>query len=38
MTYEFDELPDADHGSVIQAGMPKVFAFFEQYAKGGKKR
>jgi beta-glucosidase len=38
MTYEFDEMPDADHGSVIQAGMPKVFAFFDQYAKGGKKR
>jgi predicted esterase/lysophospholipase L1-like esterase len=35
MTYEFDELADADHGSVIPAGMPKVFAFFDRFAKGG---
>jgi lysophospholipase L1-like esterase/predicted esterase len=33
MTYEFAELPEADHGSVIQAGVPKVFAFFEQHRK-----
>jgi dipeptidyl aminopeptidase/acylaminoacyl peptidase len=38
MTYEYLELPDADHGSVIQAGVPKIFAFFDQYAKGGRKR
>ena len=35
MTYEYEALADADHGSVIPAGMPKVFAFFDRYAKGG---
>jgi lysophospholipase L1-like esterase/dienelactone hydrolase len=38
MTYEFVELPDADHGSVIPQGVPKIFAFFDQYSKGGRKR
>lgn len=34
MTYEFAELPEADHGSVIQAGVPMVFRFFGEHRKG----
>jgi predicted esterase len=33
MDYEFQELPDADHGTVIPEGMPGIFAFFGKHAK-----
>jgi poly(3-hydroxybutyrate) depolymerase len=33
LTYEYAEITDADHGSVISKGMPKVFEFFEKQNK-----
>jgi poly(3-hydroxybutyrate) depolymerase len=33
LTYEYVEIADADHGSVIGKGMPKVFEFFEKQSK-----
>jgi hypothetical protein len=28
ISYKYKEIPGADHGSVIEAGMPDIFAFF----------
>jgi len=33
MTYEYDEIPGGDHGSVITDGQPLAFAFFEKHKK-----
>jgi predicted peptidase len=34
MTYEYHEIPGGDHGSVVTAGMPAIFAFFSKHSKG----
>ena len=31
MTYEYDEVPGGDHGSVITSGQPEMFAFFPKH-------
>lgn len=33
MTYVFDEPAEADHGTVIPVGMPRVFAFFDEHRR-----
>lgn len=33
MNYEYHEIPGGDHGSVIAAGMPEIFAFFDAHTK-----
>jgi len=33
ITYEYEEIAGADHGSVITKGMPKIFEFFEKQNK-----
>jgi hypothetical protein len=33
MTYEYKEIADADHGTVLSAGMPDVFKFFAKHSK-----
>jgi hypothetical protein len=34
--YEYKDIPGADHGSVIEQGIPDVFAFFKKHAKSGR--
>jgi enterochelin esterase-like enzyme len=36
MTYEYHEIPGGDHGSVISAGMPDIFKFFDKHSKPAK--
>ena len=31
--YRYKEIPGADHGSVIEQGMPDIFAFFKEHTK-----
>ena len=31
--YKYDEIPGGDHGSVINTGMPDIFAFFNAHTK-----
>jgi hypothetical protein len=33
MNYKYDEIPGGDHGSVIGAGMPDIFAFFNAHTR-----
>jgi predicted peptidase len=33
MDYKYDEIPGGTHGSVIAAGMPGIFAFFDAHTK-----
>ena len=33
LDYEYKEIPGADHGSVIEQGMPGIFAFFEAHSR-----
>lgn len=33
LNYEYKEIPGADHGSVIEQGMPDIFAFFKAHTK-----
>jgi len=33
MTYEYNEIPGADHGSAISAGLPGIYEFFEKHSK-----
>jgi predicted esterase len=33
MDYEYKEIPEADHGTVITTGMADVFKFFAKYSK-----
>ena len=37
MKYKYDEIPAGDHGSVINTGMPAVFAFFDAHTKPASK-
>ncbi|MDM7996408.1 MAG: alpha/beta hydrolase [Acidobacteriota bacterium] len=34
MKYEYVELPEGDHGTVIAEGMPNIFKFFAAHSKG----
>lgn len=34
MKYEYVELPEGDHGTVISDGMPNIFKFFADHPKG----
>jgi len=34
MKYEYVELPEGDHGTVISDGMPNIFKFFADHSKG----
>jgi len=34
LNYEYKEFPGATHGSVIEQGMPDIFAFFKAHSKG----
>lgn len=36
MTYEYIEVPDGDHGSVVAPNIPKIFEFFDKYKRGEK--
>jgi alpha-beta hydrolase superfamily lysophospholipase len=36
MKYEYIEIPDGDHGTVIGNGMPDIFRFFKANIKAGK--
>lgn len=36
MKYEYIEIPDGDHGTVIGDGMPDIFRFFKANIKAGK--
>jgi hypothetical protein len=31
--YEYKEIPNTDHGSIINACLPAVYEFFEKYSK-----
>lgn len=33
LNYEYKEFPGKDHGGVIEAGMPDIFAFFKEHTK-----
>ena len=33
LNYSYEEFPGATHGSVIEQGMPDIFAFFKAHAK-----
>jgi len=33
MDYQYDEIPGATHGSVIEKAMPDIFAFFQAHVK-----
>jgi alpha-beta hydrolase superfamily lysophospholipase len=33
LNYEYKEIPGADHGSVIEQGMPDIFAFFKTHQR-----
>ncbi len=33
MTYEYNEIPGGDHGSVISGGNPGIYAFFGKHSK-----
>ncbi|HEY2845569.1 MAG TPA: prolyl oligopeptidase family serine peptidase [Bryobacteraceae bacterium] len=33
LDYQYKEFPGATHGSVIEAGMPDIFAFFKEHTK-----
>jgi hypothetical protein len=33
MDYKYVEVPGADHISVIEKGMPDLFAFFKEHVK-----
>jgi pimeloyl-ACP methyl ester carboxylesterase len=33
LNYQYKEIPGADHGTVIEQGMPDIFAFFKDHAK-----
>jgi predicted peptidase len=33
LNYQYKEIPGADHGSVIEEGMPDIFAFFKDYTR-----
>jgi dipeptidyl aminopeptidase/acylaminoacyl peptidase len=33
MNYQYKEIPGADHGGVIEQGMPDIFAFFKAHTK-----
>jgi hypothetical protein len=33
LDYEYKEIPGADHGTVIEQGMPDIFAFFKAHAR-----
>lgn len=33
MKYEYVEIPDGDHGTVISGGMPNIFKFFADHSK-----
>jgi predicted peptidase len=32
LNYQYKEIPGADHGTVIEQGMPDIFAFFKDHA------
>jgi predicted peptidase len=34
MTHEYVEIEGGDHGNVIGMGMPAIFAFFAEHARG----
>jgi poly(3-hydroxybutyrate) depolymerase len=36
MTHKYIEIPGANHGSVIDQGMPDVFAFFKEHARAAR--
>jgi len=33
LDYQYKEIPGADHGTVIEQGMPDIFTFFDAHAK-----
>ena len=33
LDYQYKEMPGADHGTVIEQGMPDIFTFFNEHAK-----
>ncbi len=33
MTYEYNEIPGADHGSAISDGLPGIYEFFDKHSK-----
>ena len=33
LNYQYKEIPGADHGGVIEQGMPDIFEFFKQHVK-----
>lgn len=33
LNYEYKEIPGADHGTVIEEGMPDIFAFFDAHPR-----
>jgi dipeptidyl aminopeptidase/acylaminoacyl peptidase len=33
MKFEYIEIPDGDHGTVISGGMPNIFKFFGEHLK-----
>ena len=37
MKYQYIELPDGDHGTIINDGMPDIFKFFAAHPKAGVK-
>jgi poly(3-hydroxybutyrate) depolymerase len=37
MNCQYKEIPGADHGNVIDQGMPEIFAFFKEHAKAATK-
>ena len=37
MTYEYIEVPDGDHGSVVAQNVPKIFDFFDKHQRKQKK-
>ena len=33
LDYDYKEIPGADHGTVIEQGVPDIFAFFKAHPK-----
>jgi len=38
MTYDYVEIEDGDHGSVVGQNVPKIFDFFDKHKRKGKKK
>jgi dipeptidyl aminopeptidase/acylaminoacyl peptidase len=37
MDFEYNEVPGAMHGPIIEASMEKIFAYFATHTKAGRK-